>query len=66
MQSTAKAKQWYDAGEIGTVFMAQCSIFRANAVGAWRYPVPPDASPKTIDWDQYLGGRELRRRSLRI
>ena len=60
MQSTAKAKEWYDAGEIGTVFMAQCSIFRANAVGAWRYPVPPDASPKTIDWEQYLGNAPKR------
>ncbi len=49
MTSTAKAKDWYDAGAVGTVFMAECSIFRANAIGAWRYPVPPDASPQTID-----------------
>jgi predicted dehydrogenase len=60
MESTQKGKQWYDAGEIGHVFMAQCSIYRANAIGAWRYPVPPDASPQTIDWAQYLGNAPKR------
>jgi predicted dehydrogenase len=53
MESTQKGKQWLDAGEIGKVFMVECSIFRPNAIGAWRYPVPPDASPKTVDWDRY-------------
>jgi predicted dehydrogenase len=53
MESTQKGKQWLDAGEIGRVFMVECSIFRPNAIGAWRYPVPPDASPQTVDWDRY-------------
>lgn len=60
MESTHKGKQWYDAGEIGRVFMVECSIFRPNAIGAWRYPVPPDASPKTIDWERYLGNAPKR------
>jgi predicted dehydrogenase len=55
MTSTRKAKQWIDSGAIGSVFMVQCSIYRPNAIGAWRYPVPPDASPETIDWTRYLG-----------
>ena len=55
MESTKKGKAWLDAGEIGTVYMAQCSIFRPNAIGAWRYPVPPDANPKTVDWERFLG-----------
>ncbi len=60
MTSTRKAKEWYDSGAIGNVFMAQCSIYRPNAIGAWRYPVPPDASPQTIDWERYLGNAPKR------
>jgi predicted dehydrogenase len=60
MSSTRKAKEWFDSGAIGTVFMAQCSIYRPNAIGAWRYPVPPDASPDTIDWERYLGNAPKR------
>jgi predicted dehydrogenase len=53
MTSTAKGKQWLESGAIGKVYMVQCEIFRPNAIGAWRYPVPPDASPQTVDWDRY-------------
>ena len=60
MSSTQKAKEWFNSGAIGTVFMAQCSIYRPNAIGAWRYPVPPDASPQTIDWERYLGNAPKR------
>jgi len=55
MQSTHKGKAWVDAGEIGTIYNIQCEIYRPDPVGAWKYPVPPDASPQTIDWEQYLG-----------
>jgi predicted dehydrogenase len=55
MTSTQKAKQWVESGAIGTVYQAQCSINRPSAIGAWRYPVPPDASPQSIDWERYLG-----------
>ena len=60
MQSTHKGKDWVDAGEIGTVSNVQCEIYRPDPVGAWRYPVPPDASPQTIDWDRYLGNAPKR------
>ncbi len=60
MTSTRKAKEWVDSTAIGTVFMVQCSIYRPNAVGAWRYPVPPDASPATIDWERFLGNAPKR------
>ncbi|MEJ2006603.1 MAG: Gfo/Idh/MocA family oxidoreductase [Acidobacteriota bacterium] len=55
MQSTHKAKEWLDSGDIGTVYAIQCQIYRPGPVGAWEYPIPPDASPKTIDWERYLG-----------
>jgi len=60
MESTKKGKQWLDSGAIGTVFMVQCEIFRPSAIGAWRYPVPPDASPQTVDWERYLGNAPKR------
>jgi predicted dehydrogenase len=55
MQSTHKGKEWVDAGEIGTIYNVQCEIYRPDPVGAWKYPIPPDASPQTIDWERYLG-----------
>jgi predicted dehydrogenase len=60
MPNTRKAKEWIDSGAIGSVFMVQCSIYRPNAIGAWRYPVPPDASPETIDWERFLGNAPKR------
>ena len=60
MQSTHKGKDWVDAGEIGTVSNVQCEIYRPDPVGAWKYPIPPDASPQTIDWDSYLGNAPKR------
>ena len=55
MQSTHKGQEWVASGQIGTVYMVQCEIYRPDPVGAWKYPVPPDASPHTIDWERYLG-----------
>jgi predicted dehydrogenase len=60
MESTHKGKGWVDSGEIGTVYMVQCEIFRPDPVGAWKYPIPPDASPQTIDWERYLGNAPKR------
>jgi predicted dehydrogenase len=55
MQSTHRGKEWIEGGEIGTVYNIQCEIYRPDPIGAWKYPVPPDASPQTIDWERYLG-----------
>src|SRR5215472_3304232 len=60
MEGTKKGKGWLDAGEIGNVYMVQCEIYRPNAIGAWRYPVPPDANPQTVDWERFLGNAPKR------
>ncbi len=60
MQSTTWGKQHLDAGDIGKVFMVQCEIYRPDPVGAWKYPVPPDATPQTVDWERYLGSAPKR------
>jgi predicted dehydrogenase len=60
MTSTQKAKELVQSGQIGNVFMTQASIFRPSAVGAWCYPVPPDATPETVDWERFLGNAPKR------
>jgi len=60
MQSTHKGKEWVDGGQIGTIYNVQCEIYRPDPIGSWKYPVPPDASPHTIDWDRYLGSAPQR------
>ncbi len=60
MTSTQKARELVQSGAIGNVFMVRCSIFRPSAIGAWRYPVPPDASPTTVDWERFQGNAPKR------
>ena len=51
----AKAKELLKSGAIGKVSIVRMSNHRNNAEGAWVYPIPPDASPGTIDWDRFHG-----------
>jgi predicted dehydrogenase len=51
----AKAKEIYDSGKLGEVFSINAYWDRNSPSGAWVYPVPPDASPATIDWNSFLG-----------
>jgi len=52
---TAKAKEIIASGALGKVNMIRMANHRNSAEGAWQYPVPPDASEKTIDWPAWLG-----------
>jgi len=51
----ARAKEIFDSGALGQVTMVEASLDRNDASGAWIYPIPPDASEQTIDWNQFLG-----------
>lgn len=50
-----KAKQLYEDGAIGEIVMLDFYDDRYSSEGAWQYPIPPDATPKTIDFDSFLG-----------
>lgn len=50
-----KAKQLYEDGAIGEIVMLDMFNDRYSSEGAWRYPIPPDANPDTVDYDAFLG-----------
>jgi predicted dehydrogenase len=51
-----KAHDYIAAGNIGHVAQAQTSYYRNSDIGQWRYyPLTRDMTPKTIDWDMFLG-----------
>ncbi|QHS61968.1 Gfo/Idh/MocA family protein [Chitinophaga agri] len=49
-----KAKQLLKEGAIGKLNYAEGFWARMSPFGAWQYPIPADASPKTVDWAAYL------------
>jgi predicted dehydrogenase len=49
-----KARQIYASGRLGQVHFVDAQWNRNSPGGAWVYPIAPDASPKTIDWDRFI------------
>lgn len=49
-----KARELYQAGEIGELNCIEATYDRQNAIGAWEYTMPTDDSPQTVDWDRYV------------
>ena len=49
------ARDLVKSGRLGQVTMIRASYNRNTAGGAWIYPIPPDASPQTVNWDAFLG-----------
>jgi predicted dehydrogenase len=50
-----KAKEMIQSGDLGQVTLIRASYNRNTAGGAWIYPIPPDASEHTVDWEKFLG-----------
>jgi predicted dehydrogenase len=51
----AKARELVQKGMLGDLMMVEGSLGRNDPTGAWEYPVPPDLSPQTLDWDTWQG-----------
>ncbi|MBV7528975.1 Gfo/Idh/MocA family protein [Chitinophaga sp. sic0106] len=49
-----KARQLLAEGAIGKLNYAEGFWARMSPTGAWQYPIPADASTKTVDWEAYL------------
>jgi len=49
-----KAAEIFSSGRLGQVHFIEGHSDRNSPSGAWVYPIPPDASPQTIDWDAFL------------
>lgn len=50
-----EAKRMIQAGDVGEINFIESNNDRFNAIGAWNYTIPTDASPQTVDWDTFLG-----------
>jgi len=59
-----KARDLIKGHRLGTVTMIRASYNRNTAGGAWIYPIPPDASPATVNWEAFLGSAPKRPFSL--
>jgi predicted dehydrogenase len=55
MGCARRAAEFIRSGRLGLVTLVEGKIHRNSATGAWYYPIPPDASPATVDFKRFLG-----------
>jgi predicted dehydrogenase len=65
MGCAEKAAELIRGGRLGQVTMIEGRIHRNSATGAWYYPIPPDASPTTVDFASFVGPAPARDFDLR-
>ena len=58
------ARTMITSGWLGSTTTVRAFCNRNTVNGAWIYPVPPDASPKTVNWEMFLGDSPKRPFSL--
>jgi predicted dehydrogenase len=51
----AAAREIVKSGRLGKVTLVRAAYHRNSDSGAWLYPIPPDASPETVNWEAFLG-----------
>jgi len=49
------AKEIIKSGRLGQINLVRASFDRNSESGAWIYPIPPDADPKTVNWEMFTG-----------
>jgi predicted dehydrogenase len=49
-----KAAEIYASGRLGEIHYIEGRCDRNSPSGAWVYPIAPDATPQSIDWETYL------------
>jgi predicted dehydrogenase len=59
------ASELIQGGRLGQVTLVEGRFHRNSATGAWYYPIPPDASPATVNWPAFLGPAPAREFDLR-
>lgn len=55
MPSNERASEIIRSGRLGKITLIDGRVHRNTGTGAWYYPIPPDASPQTIDWKRFIG-----------
>ena len=55
VEANPRAIDIIKSGKLGRVTLIDGRMHRNTPTGAWYYPVPPDASPETIDWARFIG-----------
>ena len=65
MGAAQKAAQLIQSGQLGQVTLVEGRFHRNTATGAWYYPIPPDASPATVDFKSFLGSAPAKEFDLR-
>ncbi|HZS07388.1 MAG TPA: Gfo/Idh/MocA family oxidoreductase [Blastocatellia bacterium] len=60
----ARAREIVASGKLGQITMLRAVSNRNSPGGAWVYPIPPDASPQTVDWEMFQGPAKKRPFSL--